>query len=79
LARKVFVEVTLRQDVEGNTRPLSFVWEDGTEYEVDRLLHVCRAAATKVGGSGIRYTVTVCGRETYLFEDEDRWFVEAKE
>ena len=28
------------------------------------------AAASKVGGSGIRYTIRINGRETFLFEDE---------
>ena len=46
---------------------------------MDRLLDVRRAAALKAGGHGLRYTVRILGRETYLFEDEGRWFVEAKE
>ncbi len=43
------------------------------------LLDVRRAASTKAGGQGIRYTVRVLGRETYLFEEENRWFVEARQ
>ena len=54
-------------------------WEDGRRFEVDRLLDVRRAAALKAGGQGVRYTVRILGKETYLFEDEGRWFVEAKE
>ena len=38
-----------------------------------------RAAATKAGGQGIRYPCRVRGREVYLFEDEGRWFVEARD
>jgi len=26
----------------------------------------------------MRYTVRILGRETYMFEDEGRWFVEAR-
>ena len=41
--------------------------------------HRCRAAATKVGGTGIRYTVSICGKQTYLFDEENgKWFVEFK-
>jgi len=76
--RKVFVEVTLKQNKDGQKRPLSILWEDGHIYEVDRLKSVCRAASTKVGGGGIRYTVMIEGKETYLFEEDDKWFVEAK-
>ena len=36
-----------------------------------------RAAATKVLGSGTRYTVVIKGQEKYLFEEAGRWFVEA--
>lgn len=47
---------------------------------VDRLKYVGPAASTRVGGNGIRYTVMINGRETYLFheffEDEGRWFME---
>ena len=46
---------------------------------MDRLLDVRRAASTKVGGQGMRYTCRVRGREVYLFEDEGRWFVEARD
>ena len=46
---------------------------------IDRLIQVKRCAAMKVGGTGIRYTVSISGKETYLFEDEGKWFVEAKQ
>lgn len=79
MERKVYVDITLKQDKEGNIRPISFEWEDGHIYEIDRLKKVQRAAALKVGGSGIRYTVMICGKERYLFqEDEGKWFLEAK-
>jgi len=42
------------------------------------VLDVRKAASLKVGGRGTRYTVRIKGRQTYLFEDESRWFVEAK-
>lgn len=76
--RKVFVEVTVKVSPEGEVRPLTITFEDGIVYEIDRLKQRCRAHATKVGGTGIRYTIVVNNRETYLFEDEGRWFVEAK-
>ncbi len=75
---KVYVEVVLRTDCEGQIRPLSITWEDGEVYEIDLLRHTCRAASTKAGGCGIRYTVVIGGRETYLFQEEERWFVERR-
>ena len=77
--RKVYVAVNLDVDIEGKIRPRSIRWEDGHVYEIDRLKQRIRAASTKVGGCGIRYTVMICGKETYLLNEDDRWFVEAKE
>ena len=79
MARRVYVNVIARHDEQGRVRPLEVEWEDGRRFGVDRMLDVRRAAALKAGGQGLRYTVRILGRETYLFEDEGRWFVEAKE
>lgn len=76
---KVYVPVTLDVDSDGNIYPRSIVWEDGHVYEIDRLKYRCHAASTKVGGCGMRYTVMIEGKETYLFEEDGRWFVEAKD
>ena len=60
-------------------QPRFITLEDGRKFEIDRLIHRCRAAATKVGGTGIRYTVSICGKQTYLFDEENgKWFVEFK-
>jgi len=59
--RKVYVPVNLDVDAEGNIRPRLIRWIDGRGYEIDRLKHKCRAASTKVGGCGIRYTVMIGG------------------
>lgn len=76
---KVYVEVTAAFTPEGEVKPLSVRWQDGTIYAVERVLDVRRAAATKAGGCGIRYTCRIRGQETYLFLEEDRWFVEARQ
>ena len=78
MARRVYVNVIARHDEQGGVRPLEVEWEGGRRFEVDKLLDVRRAAALKAGGQGVRYTVRILGKETYLFEDEGRWFVEAK-
>jgi hypothetical protein len=80
---KKYVDVILRQDKDGRTHPLALVFDE-TTYEIDLVKAVQRAASTKVGGTGIRYTIMVSNKEmqtskeSYLFEDEGRWFVEAK-
>lgn len=75
---KVYVGVTARFEPDGRLLPMSVTWEDGHEYEVDRILNVRRAASLKAGGAGIRYTVRIGRTETYLFLEEDKWFVERR-
>ena len=77
--RKVYVGVELSVSPQGDVRPRTLIFEDGNKYQIDRLRQKCRAHATKVGGTGIRYTVIICNKETYLYEDDGRWFVEAKD
>jgi hypothetical protein len=79
MARRAYVKVVVEFSPEGKIVPLSVEWEDGRRFDVDRLLDVRRAASTRVGGTGMRYTVRILGHETYLFEDRGRWFVEARD
>ncbi|WP_079988164.1 hypothetical protein [Anaerotruncus rubiinfantis] len=78
MARKVYVEVTSHFDLEGNISPLSIIWEDGWVFKIDRVLETRRAASTKAGGIGMRYRCRILGKETYLFYEGPRWFVEGK-
>ena len=75
---RAYVRVLVDVDETGKVRPCRIYWQDGRSFEVDRLLDTRRAASTKVGGQGMRYTCRIRGHEIYLFEDEGRWFVEAK-
>ena len=77
-ASKVYVGVNARFEPDGKLVPLSVTWEDGSEYEIDRVLNVCRAASLKAGGAGVRYTVRIGSSETYLFLEENKWFVERR-
>jgi len=75
---KVYVKVAALFHSDGRLQPVAFWWEDGRRYVIDRILDVCRAASLKAGGIGIRYTCMVHGKETYLYFEEDRWFLERK-
>ncbi len=78
MARKVFVAVTAYFDANGNITPLSIVWENGRIYEIDKVTDIRRAASLKAGGIGLRFTCRIMGKETYLFFEDPRWFMEAK-
>ena len=79
---KVYVEVSEVRQVDGVVIPMSFVWEDGIAYSIDKILDIRRAASLKAGGAGLRYTVRVQNKETFMFLEEERgvqkWFMERK-
>ena len=79
MAKKVYVKVNADFATDGSLSPRWITWTDGHKYEITRVVQCIRAASTKVGGCGIRYTVVIEGRERYLFRDKDKWFVEAKD
>ena len=72
-----YVPVIVHFDDSGKMRPLVIEF-DGTEYAVDKVLDVRRAACPSAGGVGDRYTCRIQGQETYLWFEEGRWFVAAK-
>jgi hypothetical protein len=80
---KVYVDVNEDRLKDGRLLPLSFIWEDGVRYEIDRITDVRPAASLKAGGAGLRYTIKVRNRETYIFLEENKegakWFMERKE
>lgn len=78
MARKVYVDVLAAWNRDGQIVPKVVKWEDGTKYKIDRVLDVRPAVSLKAGGCGIRYAVRILGRESYLFLEDDKWFVEAK-
>ena len=77
--RKAYVSVNLDVDEEGAIQPRLIRWKDGRVFQIEQLKYKCRASSNKVGGGGIRYTVQIRGKESFLFHEGDKWFVEAKE
>ena len=77
--RKRYVEVIAHYDPDGQIRPLAIYWpENGEMSEIDTAADVRPAASLKAGGAGIRYTCKIQGKETYIWLEETRWFVEEK-
>ena len=76
--QKAYVSVIAQFGREGKILPLQIEWEDGRVFCVDRVLEIRPAASLKAGGHGLRYTCRIAGRQTHLFLEENRWFVEKK-
>ena len=77
--RKEYVSVNLDVDKNGIISPRFICWPNGQIFQIEKLKYKCRATSAKVSGGGIRYTVIIRGRETFLFSEGNKWFVEAKE
>lgn len=81
MIRKVYVNVIAAFTADGKIYPRRFIWEDGKKYSIDRIIDIRRAASTRAGGIGWRYTVQICGREKYMWLEDTtlRWFMEGRE
>lgn len=84
---KVYVDVKVDFRADGVMLPRKITWEDGREYEIDRVSDIRQAAAMRAGGQGDRYTIFVQGKQSYLFFERSanqtgnnigRWFVERR-
>ena len=76
--RKTYVKVLTEIDENGRKTP-KIINFDGVDYIVDRVIDVKRGASMKVGGVGDRYTIRIGGQITYIYYEDDKWFVEDKE
>ncbi len=74
--KKTYVEVTARFSADGQILPIKILWNDGRSFFIDRVVDIRPAASLKAGGAGIRYTCRIEGKESYLFLEENRFFVE---
>lgn len=84
---KVYVAVKTDFTPDGTMLPREITLEDGECFEIDRVLDVRQTVAMKVGGQGDRYTVRICGKQSYFFFEHStnqtgnnigRWFVERR-
>lgn len=73
--KKEYVNVLAAFYTSGKVIPKVIKFDDGSRYKIDRVLDIRPAASLKVGGAGIRYTISVNGKQTHLFREEERWFV----
>lgn len=79
MQRKMIVSVKAQFDVFGRLTPISFCWEDGIQYDINKVLDRRRATSLRAGGSGMRYTCKAAGRIIYLYNDDNIWYIEKGE
>ena len=61
---------------EGKVIPQEIIWDNGKHYKIDKVTEVRRAASTKAGGVGVRFSCRILGQERFLYIDEYTWFIE---
>ena len=76
--KKEYVSILAQINRDGTIQPLCVLLEDGRKYDIDEVKDKCRAASLKAGGCGLRYTIRIGTRDTYLFDEDGRWFVELR-
>lgn len=76
---KRYVDMVVQYTADGKILPLAVRWAPGELFEIDRVTDVRPCASLKAGGAGIRYTCMIQGHEKYVWLEENRWFVEARQ
>ncbi|MCC8122033.1 MAG: hypothetical protein LIO58_00595 [Oscillospiraceae bacterium] len=85
MPKKTYVKVNAQFDTAGHVMPTSLCVGD-SEYVVDRVLEIKKAASMKVGGLGLRYLVSISSDELEVYnkrchlwfeygQDPEMWFV----
>lgn len=75
-ARRANLGIYTFTDAQGKIIPMRIRWEDGREWEIDRVLGFRPAAARKAGGVSVRYLVRIGERQREIFLVDNRWFIE---
>ncbi len=73
--RKQYVEVLATHRIDGSVRPQTITFAAGPQYDIEEVKKVGRTKDATTHEIALRYTIVVKGKETFLFEDEGRWFV----
>ena len=76
--RKQYVEVIATHHIDGSVRPQQIIFAAGPIYDVEDVKGVTKVKTTSTFEIANRYAVVVRGKETFLYEDCGKWFVEMK-
>lgn len=74
---KRYVTVTVQCGADGSLTPKEIIL-DNKRYLIDSSHPVDSTAMFNQGRLRIRYRILIHGKETFLYQEKDRWYVEAK-
>lgn len=73
-----YVAVTAKMKKDGKIIPVSFLWNDGAEYKIDKIVDIRQGRSLKYKTSGFRYLCLIDKKEFYLYYTGEKWYVEAR-
>ena len=73
---RIELDIIVEHRKDGLALPKTIIWDDGRRFDIDRVLDIRKAAATKCGGIGICYICRIRGREYRIFDEDGKWFIE---
>ena len=73
--RKQYVEVVATHHIDGSVRPQKIVLATGPMFEIEDSREAAKGKARTTGEIVRRYVVKIRGKETILYRDGERWFV----
>ena len=73
---RIYIDVTVDWLPNGFMIPLSFTWENGMEYKIEKVLNVAKGHSLKAFAPGLRYRCQTGRRQYYLHSDGERWYIE---
>ena len=73
---RIELDIIVEHRKDGLALPKTIIWDDWRRFDIDRVLDIRKAAATKCGGIGIRYICRIRGREYKIFDEDGKWFIE---
>lgn len=78
---KVYLDMLIRIDTLGRITPVGFTWENGKNYDIDRVLVRRMSPPEHVGGALTeQFVCRVCGAERAFYREtlSGKWFVERR-
>lgn len=70
----VYVDVEVMSDKEGNIRPLTIIWRDGSRYNIDKVYRAVQSILPQ-GGEALCYECRIKGHRKDLYFSNGSWFV----
>ncbi|MCL2322739.1 MAG: hypothetical protein FWC47_11635 [Oscillospiraceae bacterium] len=72
---KVFLKIVAEFNTSGEIKPLKIIWEDGRNFEIDRVMYINNCVNIEDGGVGISYVCRVRNKIVKIFLEDNKWFL----